>query len=196
MIHELKSFYVTSSFTKHLHYKNYLLELISKTKYESPVNKDCEVNITKTDWCHSRNFRRPWVHLIKDDLINDLNKMVVECNYEKIKVEDIWFQQYTNNSEHGWHTHSSNFTGVYYVDMPEGSPKTQIIEPYTNSVIELDLKEGDLVMFPSFTIHKAPKNLNNKTKTIISFNSNWSIFYTKENYTYPKNKWKKNFTQP
>ena len=187
MIHELKSFYVTSSFTKHLHYKDRLLELISKTKkYKSPINNDCEVNITKTDWSYSRDSTRPWVYLIKDDLINDLNKIVVECNYGKIIVEDIWFQQYTNNSEHGWHAHSSNCTGVYYVDMPEGSPKTQIIEPYTNRVIELDLKEGDLVMFPSFVIHKAPKNLNNKTKTIISFNSNWPLSYTKENYTYPR----------
>ena len=31
-------------------------------------------------------------------------------------------------------------------------------------------KEGDIVMFPSHTIHRAPKMLLDKEKTIISFN--------------------------
>lgn len=182
MIHELKSFYVTSSFNEHTKHKEYLLGLIERTKFSSPVNKDCEVNITKTDWEHSRNLRRPWVYLIKDDLHSCIKTMVNECGYEDVHIEDIWFQQYLNNSEHGWHVHSSNFTGVYYLEMPDDAPKTLIIEPYTNTVIELDIKEGDVVMFPSYVIHKAPRNLSNKRKTIISFNSNWRISYSKEKY--------------
>lgn len=186
MIHELKSFYVTSVFDFHSKHKNYLLDLISRSKFESPVNHDCEVNITKTDWMYSRNFKRPWVYLIKEDLEYSLKKMVQECGYEDLHIKDIWFQQYTNTSEHGWHVHSANFTGVYYLDMPKDSPKTKIIEPYTNQVIELDIHEGDIVMFPSYVIHKAPKNFSGETKTIISFNSNWRISYTKEKYIYPR----------
>ena len=36
--------------------------------------------------------------------------------------------------------------------------------------MNLNCEEGDIVMFPSFMIHRAPPVQNDKTKTIISFN--------------------------
>jgi uncharacterized protein YbbC (DUF1343 family) len=39
-----------------------------------------------------------------------------------------------------------------------------------NKKIVLDVKEGDIVMFPSYTIHRAPVIKNDIRKTIVSFN--------------------------
>jgi len=72
---------------------------------------------------------------------------------------------------HSWHTHGENFTGVYYVELNEKSPKTQIVNPFdSHSVYELDVSEGDMVIFPSYTLHRAAKMTNDIRKTIISFN--------------------------
>ena len=96
-----------------------------------------------------------------------------ELGYDGYTMHDIWFQQYAKHSKHGWHTHSANFTNVYYLQLPAGSPKTQIVSPYDQcNVIEVDVSEGDILVFPSFVIHKAPPNLLDETKTIISYNIN------------------------
>ena len=34
-------------------------------------------------------------------------------------------------------------------------------------VIDLNVKEGDIIIFPSFVVHRAPYNKSNSTKTII-----------------------------
>ena len=33
------------------------------------------------------------------------------------------------------------------------------------------IEEGDVIMFPSFIVHRAPKNNSQEQKTIVSFNS-------------------------
>ena len=76
------------------------------------------------------------------------------------------FQQYEKNSKHGWHIHGRNYTGVYYLQF-DGTAKTQV---WNNEIMNLNCEEGDIVMFPSFMIHRAPPVQNDKTKTIISFN--------------------------
>ena len=65
---------------------------------------------------------------------------------------------------------------MYYVDLPEGTPQTEILNPFTqNDVQTLEVKEGDVIMFPSYVIHQAPTNKGVDTKTIISWNSSADI---------------------
>ena len=86
----------------------------------------------------------------------------------------MWFQQYNKNGKHGWHTHAENYTGVYYVKFSKDSAKTELINPFSqNKKIIINAKEGDIVMFPSYVIHRAPEQLNNSEKIIISFNINF-----------------------
>jgi hypothetical protein len=62
------------------------------------------------------------------------------------------------------------------VDLPEGAPKTQLLNPMNQKeIIELDVKEGDVLTFPSFILHRAPNVESNIVKTIISFNSDCNI---------------------
>lgn len=169
--HKLESSYTVKNFTKHEQLKGTTLDLIEVSTYTSPKAKVAEVNITKTDWEFS-NTNREWLSYIQEPLMSEMLEIYQNMGYSGFQVNEIWFQQYLQESEHGWHIHGSNFTNVYYLELPEGTPKTQIINPYNQKdIIEVDVKEGDLLTFPSYVLHKAPKNNSNKRKTIISFNT-------------------------
>lgn len=171
--YQLDCAYLISQFDHHLNLKNILLDQIEKSEYENPRHSLAEVNITKADWHISSNFNREWVKTIHPLLAEKMLEMYKELGYDGLTIHEIWFQQYQRNSQHGWHTHSSNFTNVYYLELPDSAPKTQIVNPYNQKdIIEIDVKEGDILVFPSFVIHRAPINTGTDKKTIISFNTN------------------------
>jgi len=169
----LESFYTIGKLPNHESVKTSVLDLLSTTRSDSLVMKDNYYadSVNKLDWSKARDFTRPWVQLLKPQIENYLNKLAVGLGYQSSIIDELWYQQYTTGDAHGWHTHGSNFTGVYYLELDESSPKTEIIEPSKqDKKITLDVSEGDVVMFPSYTIHRAPIIKNDKRKTIVSFN--------------------------
>jgi hypothetical protein len=169
--HHLDCAYLVSKFRYHEKIKEELLLLIDEAEYNSPKVASAEVNITKADWYNATSTTREWFKYLVGPLTEQLKEMYMELGYDGFTIHEMWFQQYLQNSEHGWHSHSSNFTNVYFLELPEGTPKTQIVSPYDQkTVIEVDVQEGDLLIFPSFTLHKAPVNKSSKRKTIISYN--------------------------
>jgi hypothetical protein len=171
-INPLNCFYSVSKFDSHEAYKEELLKRLEYASYKSPKHEKAEVSITKTDWYISTSLDREWLKLIIKDLSSHISASYLELGYGGFTLNEIWFQQYLENSEHGWHTHSGNFTNVYYVELPEDAPKTTIVDPYTKKQIILDVKEGDIVTFPSFVLHKTLPNQSKNRKTIISYNTN------------------------
>lgn len=128
-------------------------------------------NINRVDWHSAKDFDRPWVKEFMTFLEPNLKEMAFNSGFENYRIHEIWFQQYDTNGSHGWHTHSSNFTGVFYLDLPDGSPKTELVDPLSLNRINVpDIQQNDIIIFPSFVVHRAPKNNGDKTKTIISFN--------------------------
>jgi hypothetical protein len=128
-------------------------------------------SVSKLDWSRAQDFSRPWVRLLKPHIQDYLDKLAVALGYQSAIIDEFWFQQYANGDSHGWHTHGSNFTGVYYLELDETSPKTEIIEPSRqNKKIVMDVNEGDILMFPSYVIHRAPVIENDIRKSIVSFN--------------------------
>ena len=128
-------------------------------------------NISRCDWETSRFDRsREWVVIIKDPLADHLSEWCSLLGYNNFLIDVIWFQQYANGSQHGWHIHSGNMTNVYYLDFPKDSPKTEWINPIDNTTHQFDVEEGDIVTFPSWVKHRAPENKSNDMKTIISWN--------------------------
>jgi hypothetical protein len=163
---------VISKFKYHKELKNNLLDLIEKSESRYAEDADAELHISKTDWYISSNFSRSWVEYIKAPLIEHTLEVYKELGYDGFTIRELWFQQYYNRSEHGWHTHSSNFTNVYYLELPTDSPKTKLVNPFDQkTIIELDVVEGDHVVFPSFVVHKSPQNLSQSRKSIISYNA-------------------------
>jgi len=173
--HKLDSFYLTFKFPKHLEMKETLLKLIA-TEIEQletvsdnrdTYNRDTYIH----DWPFAKDFSRPWVQHFKPDLDVLLNDVVKGCGYVRYIPYEIWFQQYQTGDTHGWHSHGHNFTAVYYLDLPANAPKTQIINPYTqDNILTPEVGEGDVLMFPSYVIHRGPQITEKLNKTIISFN--------------------------
>ena len=161
--------------------KEELLSKISETTYD-------DVNITSeyysdqhmSDWSRSLDFDREWVKCIMPRLGEHFDTCANDLNYQVCYTKEIWFQQYNKNNTHGWHIHGRTYTGVYYLEFPDGSPKTELIDQGdTNQKIVVDAKEGDIIIFPSFIIHRAPKVTNDNRKTIISFNLEFDMINEK-----------------
>ena len=170
---KLECFYSISKFEKHEQVKDNLLKLIAKADYTSPKFPNSEVDISRCDWHNATDYNREWFLYLKDNLFTSVLKQYNNLGYDGFTLQEIWFQQYYKDSEHGWHTHSSNLTNVYYLELPENSSKTLIVSPYDQeTVIEVNVQEGDILCFPSFVLHKGPKNQSSKNKTIISYNTN------------------------
>ena len=161
-----------SKFKQHAKLKKDLLYLINKqdTGSVKQYNSYYDDSISRVDWDRRLDDEREWVKLIKGHLINNFEDQVKKIGLNDIRIMHLWFQQYFKGDTHGWHIHGYNFTGVYYLQFSECSPKTQIIEPLSKKLIEIDAKEGDIVIFPSIYIHRASKSKSEKIKTIISFN--------------------------
>jgi len=170
---KLNCFYSINKFKKHSSIKNLLLNFFEEqenefVKIEEGYYTD---NIHKLDWNQRENWNRKWTTIFIPLLLEHFNETSFELGFENIIFDAVWFQQYMKNGTHGWHIHNSNFTGVYYVELNENSPKTELVDPFTLSkIITPNITEGDILIFPSSVIHRAPKVNDEKRKTIISFN--------------------------
>ena len=162
-------------FKEHAMLKSTLLSLINDQKefqrLQSPGN-----DITRCDWPTSRfDTEREWLKVLRPSLMEHLADWVGSINYDGFHIDEIWFQQYTKNSQHGWHIHGGNMTNVYYLDIQHDNPKTEWIDILTGKIYTFDIEEGDIITFPSYLKHRAPKNNSTTTKTIISWNLNLSL---------------------
>jgi hypothetical protein len=91
--------------------------------------------------------------------------------FENLNIFNIWYQQYAKNDFHDWHRHKSSvFNNIYYVDLPAGASKTTF--RFLGKEFQVEVKEGQILSFPSFYEHCSKPNLSDNIKTVIAFNSN------------------------
>jgi len=144
-----------------------------KKKFENIL----PMSINRSDWNNSENQDREWVKYFApylrinfDDMLSELG---IDSNY---RIDRLWFQHYIKSDIHDWHIHGGNYTGVYYVKF-DGVNKTQLINQFDNSLIDIEAEEGDIIIFPSNVIHRFPRVTNEKI--IVSFNLD-IVNFTKE----------------
>jgi len=143
-----------------------LLFLIDKI----PNNPLTETNtsVLHTDWNLPLSFKREYFDYFIKIIDPYIKQIAYKLNSNTFTIDNYWFQQYGKSNCHSWHTHpKSNLTNVYFVELPNKSLGTEIL-----NYDALDLKEGDLLTFPSYFYHRSPLNTSDCRKTIISFNSN------------------------
>jgi hypothetical protein len=161
---------VIKPFSKHEIMKNSILEDINFSMAENVKTRQGS-DITRCDWS-CVNLRREWVNNLMPLLEPEVLEIYKNLGYDWIKIYNIWFQQYGEKSVHNWHVHTEcQWTNVYYLQLPENCPKTEILDPISKKIVVLDVNEGDICCFPSYLIHRAPCNKSKETKTIISWNS-------------------------
>lgn len=173
--HALRSVYLTAALPTHAGVKPQLLTLMGESSSETivaqPTGPFAVDNITQLDWSQNEDFNRPWAKLFMREVSPTIDLMVRAIGFSRTKILQLWYQQYRQADAHGWHSHSYNFTGVYYVELPDDAPRTQLVDPETQGhIFTPEINEGDILLFPSYTVHRAPTVTSDTRKTIVSFN--------------------------
>lgn len=186
MIKSIECPYIISKLPEHELIKEDVLDLINDFEANRYTYPNDYTDITRTDWDVSRDVEREYLKIAMPPIFELMKLRYLEMGYDETIIRNIWFQQYKKGSEHGWHVHlHCQWTNVYYLDLPEGAPKTQLLNPMNQKeIIELDVKEGDVLTFPSFILHRAPLVESSVVKTIISFNSDCNIKKVKGLYDF------------
>jgi len=169
---------ILKPFKYHSDIKEELLQHIGNAYSDSVNAKDEYYNdeISRLDWSKHLDYDRDWLKFIVPKLYEHFKECAIDLNYKDSHIKGIWYQQYVKNNIHGWHIHGENYTGVYYLELPDDAPRTELIDQYNiKRKITVDAKEGDIVIFPSFIIHRAPKMQSDTRKTIISFNLQFEL---------------------
>ena len=158
---------------EHLEIKDSILFEISKSSdgdlKQQDYNNFYTDSISKLDWNKSADIERPWGKIFLSVFLKNLQEAISSIGYTQAVIKNVWYQQYLEGDTHGWHIHGEQYTGVYYLEFPEGCSKTEIVSPYDLKVTKIDVVEGDFVIFPAHYIHRGLPNTK-KRKTIISYN--------------------------
>ena len=166
----------------HSEIKPMILAEIDNMNAPSVGTYTAETLITACDYNIPGSVPRKYWFYCSGVINNKMLEFAKSLGCERHVIHNYWFQQYRKNSRHVWHTHQDcHWTSVYFVEFPEDAPRTEYIEPLGNGEVKtFDVKEGDLLTFPSFLVHRAPKVASDIRKTIISFNS--SLIYQQDIY--------------
>jgi len=172
--HHMNSFYLVDKIEQHTVIKDKILSLIQDLPLEPPRPVDWDHTadrVSKVDWRDSENMDRSWAKLFYPILRRKLQQMMHNVGYTGVNIGNLWFQQYIKSDFHKWHCHGETWVGIYYLELDTASPITEIRDPLSReNIITPDVVEGDIILFPSYVIHRAPEIHSDIRKTIISFN--------------------------
>ena len=119
--------------------------------------------------------------LFDKNSINYLNIQLTEtlsyllksyCKNFVFNVNDIWINRYDKKDYQGSHVHPSDFSFIIYYKVNKShtvfnSPVKNILESVDSSIFfkdyEPNLKQGDIIVFPSYLEHWVKPNSNNIT---------------------------------
>lgn len=166
----LKDFIFQGRVKDHELIRDQLLSEIDKADFETTFkSEDRFESVYRFDWCNAEDMSREWIRTFRPHFDGVIDEFLSITPYLSIELIEMWFQQYRKYDMHDWHTHGEQYTGVYYLEFPSGSSKTELVFPYDHSKQLVDVVEGDIIFFPAHVAHRGTTNLS-KSKTIISFN--------------------------
>jgi len=170
---KVESFALLDKLEGHEKIQSKLIDLIRKDSDNNKMLNDDKNRISSVDYHNSQDWEREYIKIVKPYLHKHFVKCGLEQGYTDPAIEDMWYQRYCYvGDKHGWHVHGGSFTGVYYLKYDNERPTaTQLIQPYgQDKRIMLIVEEGDVIIFPSYMIHKSPPLVRDDEKIIISFN--------------------------
>ena len=116
----------------------------------------------------------------------------------KLVIDSAWFNINPPGGENKPHTHpGAHWSGVYYVDKPEGSGHLQLYDQITQrhplreprnkvrkGIMDIKSETGGLIMFPAWLQHSVDVNTCKNDRISISFNAVWRFTKTHPTKTY------------
>ena len=166
----VETFFYITQVEEHEIVKPKILEAISQLGINPGPKEEYNSHITNTDWHLPPNLQREYFKICFPLFSNHFNQ--IKNNYgwwyhEQLK--NYWFQQYEKGDWHGMHIHNNClFSSVYYLELPDGSSKTTFKTP--QRTFEVEIKEGEIITFPSIFFHESRENKSEKRKTVVSAN--------------------------
>jgi len=95
---------------------------------------------------------------------------------KNIILEDVWSVSYNLGDYHIPHNHGvKGLSGILYLELNEKSPSTCFLQPWNDiekdesTIFNMPVKEGEIIIFPSFVNHFSLPNKYKKIKRIVSF---------------------------
>ena len=149
------------------YYKPLLLESIEKMK------ADNDIQLNEKGYYYDYNIpkvRRTYASLMDNLLLPYINQIEELYGLKYREKNRYWFQQYLQASDFGWHEHGGHWAVVFYLELPEMTEATEFL-----NYGQFDVKEGDIIFFPTFLVHRSPIIKSNKRKTIIATNLNFTV---------------------
>ena len=165
-----KSAFLLKTVSGHSFLKEHILNAIRSMGQHSVIEEPIH-HIVNSDWHLNPNTKRAYANLVTPIIDPLCDEIKVAFNLPEIKLTcvNLWFQQYGNGDYHDWHVHPTClYSGVYYVDLPDRASKTSF--RFIDEEFDIDVQEGDILIFPGSTVHRSKPNESDKIKTIISFN--------------------------
>lgn len=95
-----------------------------------------------------------------------------------VMITSMWYERSKKGDYHGPHNHgATGFSAILYVEYSGSDHEpTKFHAPFLDAATGENMKyqpvvrEGDLLVFPSYILHEAPINNSDIDRTIVSFN--------------------------
>ena len=96
-----------------------------------------------------------------------VKEVVKLYNIKKYHIGDIWYNYFKKSQFQELHRHKGNgLTAVHYLIY---DPKYHSKTEFTNNIKSPEIKEGNILFFPSNLQHYVPKNNSNKPRLTVAF---------------------------
>jgi len=142
--------------------------------FNDPRWSSVEPHISYTDYFNLEKieYQDAFIQLLKPYLDNFRDN----CLYKFTTIDGFWCQKYKARDYHVPHTHGPvGYSCVFYAKLSNEHKSTFFFSPFMdefgcNKSSGMNVKEGDLVFFPSNLLHMAPPHDSEEERIIISFN--------------------------
>lgn len=162
--------YVEYSIKDHKKFKTKIQKTLKKTVCEEIVNEDMHIN--KTDYSLPQDIERPYKPIVTSLLDEPIGYITTALGYNAVTVSHLFLTTMKKNDAIAWGTYMSNFVGVYAFDIPDKKYELKWFNPIEKKIDILSIKEGDVLLFPSYLNHTLINT--GKPKTFFIFSLNFS----------------------
>ena len=168
-----------------------LLDICFKLRKEEPDNELRSVEVG--GWQSKQNIHE-LIELknflnVFNNLYKAISKEILEDDDFELRLDTTWFNINPPLGSNKMHIHPGGaFSGVYVIQKPKDSgnlilydPKVQqfpLREPRNKTrrdSIELDMQEGEIIIFPAWLQHSVTMNKSKEERVTMSFNLCWHL---------------------
>ena len=178
-------------FKKFESYNNDLADYIYNLQKE---DKDGLTKSNRGGW-HSKNFKLNDKSSVQFRFALELQKYILDVfqkygwktEQKNIQIKEMWAIINKKDDFNVIHTHPNAYlSAAYYVKAPKECGNFQIENlniarrhyypiianknEFNSQVVGIEVKEGDLLIFPGYLPHKVAKNKSSEDRIVISFN--------------------------